>query len=241
MNSGMMGKWGVAVLMLAVSQMAGLAYAQSAGETLYDVYSLSSEASVEIQNDLMIASLVVQQEDADPAKLAEKVNANMAWAIQQLDEFASLKVSTRDYQTYPRYDTSQVRRLIGWRATQSLQIETDDFGAAGQAIQKLQERLQVQGIRHMARESTRRAASEALISEALDAFKARARLIQKNMGALGYKVLDVNIQTGESSAPMFTARAEMADMMRSSVATEPALEAGTSRVNVQVFGRVQLD
>lgn len=241
MKSGMVRSWGFALLAFFGAQVAGVAYGQPGDEALYDVYSLSSEASAEVQNDLMIATLLVQQEDADPASLAEKVNSTMAWAIEQLGEFETLKVSTRDYQTYPRYDTSQVRRLIGWRATQSLQIETEDFGAAGQAIQKLQEKLQVQGIRHMARESTRRAASDALIAQALDAFKARAALIQDNMGAGGYKVLDVNIQTGESSAPMFTARAEMADMMRSSVATEPALEAGTSRVNVQVFGRVQLD
>ncbi len=221
--------------------LGGAAQAQSGSEPQYDVYSLSSEASAEVPNDLMIANLVVQQEDADPARLAEKVNATMSWATEQLRAFDTLKISTRDYQTYPRYDTSQVRRLIGWRATQSLQLETEDFGAAGKAIQILQEKLQVKGIRHMAKESTRREASDALIGEALDAFKARAELVQQNMGATSYRVLDVNIQTGESSAPMFTARAEMADMARSAVAAEPALEAGTSRVNVQVFGRVQLD
>ncbi len=241
MKTRMCGKWVLLAVVFWIVQASGLAQAQSGGEPQYDVYSLSSEASAEVPNDLMIATLVVQHEDADAARLAEKVNSTMSWATQQLGEFDTLNISTRDYQTYPRYDSSQVRRLIGWRATQSLQLETEDFGAASQAIQKLQEKLQVKGIRHMAQESTRRQASDALISEALDAFKARAVLVQQNMGASGYKVLDVNIQTGESSAPMFTARAEMADMVRSSVATEPALEAGTSRVNVQVFGRVQLD
>lgn len=214
--------------------------AQSSDAPLYDVYSLSGEASMEIANDLMIATLQVQQEDADPASLAEKINSTMSWALETLQEFDSLKVSTRDYQTYPRYDTSQVRRLIGWRATQSLQIESSDFGAAGKAIQALQERLQVKGIRHLAQEDTRKAVVDQLIGEALDAFKARAELVRDNMGSSGYDVLDVNIQTGESNSPIYAPRAEMADMMRSSVATEPALEAGTSRVNVQVFGRVQL-
>lgn len=242
MKTRMSGRWVWLPVLFWIVQASGLAQAQTGGEPQYDIYSLSSEASAEVPNDLMIATLVVQHEDADAARLAEKVNSTMSWATQQLGEFDTLKISTRDYQTYPRYDSSQVRRLIGWRATQSLQLETGDFGAASQAIQKLQERLQVKGIRHMAQESTRRQASDALISEALDAFKARAALVQQNMGASGYKVLDVNIQTGESSAPpMFAARAEMADMVRSSVATEPALEAGSSRVNVQVFGRVQLD
>ncbi len=165
----------------------------------------------------------------------------MAWATNLLRPYEMLNIKTRDYQTYPRYDTSQVRRLIGWRATQTLQLETEDFGAAGEAIQKLQEKLQVQGIHLMTKDSTREAASDQLIDEALNAFKDRARLVQKNMGSSGYTVLDVNIQTGQSNAPMFNARAEMADVMRSSVASEPVVEPGTSRVTVQVFGRVQLD
>ncbi len=215
--------------------------AQSGGETLYNVFNLTSEATVEVDNDLMIATLVVQQEDKDPAVLADKVNEAMTWAIDVLRPYEKLDIKTRDYQTYPRYDTSQVRRLIGWRATQTLQLETEDFGAAGQAIQKLQEKLQVQGVRLMTKDSTRERASDQLIDKALNAFKDRARLIQKNMGATGYQILDVNIQTGQSNAPMFNARAEMADVMRSSVASEPVVEPGTSRVTVQVFGRVQLD
>lgn len=231
---------------LALAGVLGLqavlpAQAQSSGETLYNVFNLTSEATAEIDNDLMIATLVVQQEDKDPAVLADKVNSTMAWAVDQLRPFKTLSIKTRDYQTYPRYDTSQVRRLIGWRATQTLQLETEDFGAAGQAIQQLQEKLQVQGIRLMTKDATREKASDQLIGEALDAFKDRALLVQKNMGSAGYRVLDVNIQTGQSNVPMLNARAEMADVMRSSVAAEPVVEPGTSRVTVQVFGRVQLD
>ncbi|ASJ75506.1 SIMPL domain-containing protein [Granulosicoccus antarcticus] len=215
--------------------------AQSSGETLYNVFNLTSEATTEIDNDLMMATLVVQQEHRDPAVLADKINSTMAWAVDLLRPFKTLNVKTRDYQTYPRYDTSQVRRLIGWRATQTLQLETEDFGAAGQAIQQLQEKLQVQGIRLMTKDSTREKASDQLIGEALDAFKDRALLVQENMGSSGYRILDVNIQTGQSNVPMLNARAEMADVMRSSVASEPVVEPGTSRVSVQVFGRVQLD
>lgn len=233
-------RWWVLALFLGL-QAVGSVQAQTGGETLYNVFNLTSEAVAEIDNDLMIATLVVQLEDKDPAVLADKVNASMAWAIDMLRPYEMLSIKTRDYQTYPRYDTSQVRRLIGWRATQTLQLETEDFGAAGQAIQKLQEKLQVQGIRLMTKDSTREAASIQLIDEALNAFKDRALLIQKNMGATGYRILDVNIQTGQSNAPMFNARNEMADVMRSSVASEPVVEPGTSRVTVQVFGRVQLD
>ena len=52
---------------------------------------------------------------------------------------------TRDYRTWPRRDTSQRNRLIGWSGSQSLVLESGDFAAMAQAMQTLQERLQVQG------------------------------------------------------------------------------------------------
>jgi predicted secreted protein len=215
--------------------------AQANEDTLYNVFSLSSEASAEVDNDLMVATLVVQAEDKDPALLASKINASMSWAVNVLRPYGALKTKTRDYQTYPRYDTGKNRKLIGWRGNQSIQIETDDFEAAGKAIQKLQERLQVQGIQLAAKAETRTAAADALMNDALSAFKKRASLIQRNMGASGYRILDVNIQTDQGHAAMYDSRSSRMETMSSSRVAEPSIEAGTSRVSVQVYGRVQLD
>ncbi|MFT6300853.1 MAG: putative secreted protein [Pseudomonadales bacterium] len=215
--------------------------AQANGETLYNVFSLSSEASAQVDNDLMVATLVVQAEDQDPALLASKINLTMSWAVNVLRPYGALKTKTRDYQTYPQYDSGKKRKLIGWRGSQSIQIETDDFQAAGEAIQKLQERLQVQGIQLAAKAETRSSAADALINEALSAFKQRALLIQRNMGATGYRILDVNIQSDQGGAAMYDSRLSGVEMMRSAVVSEPSIEAGTSRVSVQVYGRIQLD
>jgi len=217
-------------------------FAHANEETLYNVFSLSSQASSEVDNDLMVATLVVQAEDKDPALLASKINSSMSWAVNVLRPFGSLKTKTRDYQTYPRYDSGKNRKLIGWRGSQSIQIETDDFEAAGKAIQKLQERLQVQGIQLAAKTDTRSAAADALITDALSAFKKRASLIQRNMGATGYRILDVNIQSNQGGGPaMYDSRSKGMDMMRSAAVAEPSIEAGTSRVSVQIHGRIQLD
>jgi len=206
--------------------------------TLYEVFSLSASASADVDNDWMTATLAVQAEDKDAAALANKVNATMSWAVNQLRPYSTLETKTRDYQTYPRYDSSQARRLIGWRATQTLQISTDDFKSAGKAIQQLQERLQVQGIQLSVKEATRKVASDRLINEALNAFKQRARLVQTNLGAPGYRIIDVNIHA-DNNAQQFNHYE--ADMMRSKVASAPAIESGSSKVSVQVSGRIQLD
>jgi len=216
------------------------ALGQSTDAPIYNVFSLRSQATAEVDNDLMIATLAVQAEDRDPAALASKINASMSWAVNVLRPYGALKTKTRDYQTHPRYDTSKNRRLIGWRGNQSLQIETDDFEAAGKAIQKLQERLQVQGIRLTAKSATREAAADKLINEALTSFKERAALIQRNMGLSGYKILDVTIQNDQGSPAYDAGVRSMARMSESAVA-QPAIEAGTSRVSVQVYGRVHIE
>ena len=231
-------RWSIGLVLVFLGST--VTFANDAGSnTLYGVFSLSASASADIDNDRMTATLVVQAEDKDAAQLANRVNAAMSWAVNQLRPFATLETKTRDYQTFPRYDTSQSRRLIGWRATQTLEITTGDFKAAGKAIQQLQERLQVQGIRLSAKEETRKVASDRLINQALDAFKQRALLVQTNMGATGYRIIDMNIQTDNDKAHFNSF--ERADVLRSSVAKAPVIEAGSSRVSVQVSGRIQLD
>ena len=55
-----------------------LSHAQSAADTLFNVFTFTSEASAEVDNDLMTATLVVQDEDKDSAQLANKINEAMS-------------------------------------------------------------------------------------------------------------------------------------------------------------------
>lgn len=215
---------------------------QASDDRLYNVFSLNTAASAEVDNDLMVATLVVQEENADPALLASDINTSMRWALDIVRPFDTLNTRTHDYQTYPYYDTGENRKLIGWRGSQSIRIETDDFQTAAKAIQALQERLQVQSIQLAAKATTRSMAVDALIDDALNAFKKRASLIQNTMGATGYRIIEASVNSDQGSIGMYDPRsAKSVHMMRSAGIAEPAIDAGTSRVSVQVFGSIQLD
>lgn len=214
---------------------------QQQGEAaLYNVFSLSVEVSTEVDNDLMRANLVVQAENQDAAILSNQINQTMAWALKQLEDYPSLKLETRDYQTFPRYDNSKARQLVGWSANQILQIETDDFPAASKAIQTLQGRLQVQGMRLTAKQQTRQGAADLLITDALLAFKQRAELVQKNMGASTYRIVDVDIQTDNQFNPIMQ-RSEMSMRSNDASISAPSIEGGSSLVSVRLAGRIQLN
>jgi len=223
------------------SQVLAQAPLQAGNEPLYDVYQLSAEAQIDVANDLMTVNLVATATGSDAAQLANKINATMGWAVNKLGPFTAIETKTLDYQTHPQYERNG-SRIKGWVASQSIQLETDDFEQAGDAIQVLQERMQVQGMRLKAKADTRERAEEQLINTALESFKRRAKLVQTNMGANGYRVMNLSINTSGSGGHY-----RQQDHMRGAVKMSessfdgPAIEAGTSAVTVHLNGQIQLD
>lgn len=231
------------LLFICLVLMGGqVAFAQDSHshEPQYDVYQLSASAEIEVPNDLMTVTLVAQATGSDAAALANQINASMGWAVSKLKPYTAIDTRTLDYQTQPQYERNG-SRIKGWIASQSIRLETDDFEQAGKAIQLLQERLQVQGMRMSAKPETRKRAEDELMNKALNAFKARALLVQTNMGAPAYRIMNLSINangSGRQYAQMDNYRGAEAKM---SVASGPAIEAGTSQVSVHVNGQIQLE
>lgn len=232
-----LGTYLVATLLcLLGAHSTGFAQNLTATEPQYDVYHLSADAQAEVANDLMSVNVVAQATGTDSAELANKINANMGWALSQLKAYPSIETRTLDYQTYPQYERNG-SRIKGWVASQSIRLESDDFEQTSKALQLLQERLQVQGMQLKAKPETRKKAEDQLINRALEAFKQRATLVQTNMGAPGYRIMNLSINTN-GAQPRHNYRT---DTMEMSVQSAPAISAGTSSVTVNVSGQIQLE
>lgn len=231
----------VPALLAALPAAVTTARAHGLVEPPQDTFTFSVSSETEIGNDLMRATLVVQGEGEEAAALADEINATMRWALETLAPHESIRRKTSDYRTWPRYDTSERQRLIGWWASQTLELESGDFAAMSVAMATLQERLQVQGTELAVRPETLRRASESLIEEALAAFRTRAELVRTSFGAGGYRVLEVDIDTGGSGADVMMRSRTMAAESADAGVSEPGIAAGSSRVSVQVRGRVRLE
>ena len=207
-------------------------------EPVFDRYSLQASAEGEVNNDLLLAELVVESENRDAATLANHINATMAWALEQAKRYPTVKTQSGNYNTWPQYERKQ-NRIIGWRSSQILKLESDDFSTARKLIKVLQERLQVRGMQLAAKTETRRDREDDLISEALNAFTQRASLVQATMGASSYQVIKVNIITdARMAAPPRMARNYASESMK--VASEPAIAAGSTTLTVSIDGQIQL-
>lgn len=208
-------------------------------EVLFDQYTLQSSAEGEVVNDLMMVHLQVQHEDRDASVLAEKVNADMAWALDELKEFTQVDTDTRNYSTYPKYEQN---RVVGWRSSQTLVIQGTEFEELKNALQILQGKLQIQRMQFQPQDETRKQVEDELIQQALANFKHRAQIVQQSMSAAGYRVMQININTGGDRPGRVRMEAQSTNIaaMSRSVDSAPAVDAGQSKITVSISGQIQL-
>lgn len=205
-------------------------------EVVFDQYTLQASAEDEVVNDLMMVHLQVQHEDRDAGQLAEKVNRDMTWALEQLKAFDQVDTETQNYSTRPKYEQ---KRVVGWRSSQTLVIQGTEFEQIKDALQILQSRLQVQRMQFQPREETRKLMEDNLIKQALENFRRRALIVQESMNAADYRVMQLNINTNSGAR---SGRVRMAAQTAaiSSVETAPAVEGGQSKITVGISGQIQL-
>lgn len=220
------------IAVIAGLLFSGFSYAHE--EVLFDQYTLQASAEGEVSNDLMLVHLQVQHEDRDAKVLADKVNKDMAWALELLEEFEQIETDTRSYTTHPKYEQN---RIVGWSSVQTLVIQGSDFEDLKAALQKLQSRLQIQRMQFQPRDETRKQIEDELIQQALANFNHRATIVQDSMSASAYRIIQININTGGRGGGH--ARMQASSMARS-VESAPAVEAGQSKIAVNISGQIQL-
>jgi len=213
--------------------------ATAAAETAVaeDQVSFQVEVGREVGNDRMLAILNATAEEKKPADLADRINSTMAWALDQTRANKQVTLRSGSYQTYPVYGDN--RKIVRWRGRQELQLESQDVDQLSQLVGTLQSQLQMQSMQFSVSHDRRQQVENELIEQALEAYQARAEIVRKSLGAKTYKLLDINIHSAGRS-PVIPMRAEAVSTMSRSSVSKPALEQGTSRVDVQVSGKIRL-
>ncbi|MEE9492911.1 MAG: SIMPL domain-containing protein [Gammaproteobacteria bacterium] len=200
-----------------------------------DQVNFQIDVDTEVENDQINVVLSIHEKNRHPAQLAVKINDAMAWALEIARSYDKIDIKTGSYQTYPVYNN---KRISSWRGQQDLLLQGSEVSAISELTGRLQERLQVQSMRFSVSRERQRQEQEKLISDALQAFQKRAALIAKNLGATGYDIETVSIQ---SSGQPYMPRMRMESMTKTtSMASAPAMEAGSSKVQVTVSGAVRL-
>ena len=220
------------ILLLVSLAVAGPVRADD--EVRYNQVHLQAQQSRSVSNDTMHITLSTFANMRDAAKLADRINEDMDWALAKAKAVAGVRVSTGTYQTWPVYKENVIK---GWRGQQSLMLEGTDTKSLGRLAGDLQERLQVKSMNFSVSDEKRTEVENALIRTALEAFKLRARIVGDNLQANGYRIVDININTSAQRPPVvYQARAATLEAASAPVAAE----AGESDIRVMVNGTVEL-
>lgn len=224
-------------LRMAVLCLSCVATAAPADTTQrYNQVRLQAAQHEAVSNDTMHVTLSTSGEDKDAARLAARINADMEWALAQAQGFEQVKAGTGSYQTWPVHHKSEFQ---GWRARQSLMLESKDMQGLGQLTGRLQERLQVKSMNFTVSDARRTAVENRLISAALDAFRERARIVGDNLQATGFRIVELNVNAGGQQPPVVY-RARMAASAMEADAAAVAVTGGESDIQVTVDGVIEL-
>ena len=198
-----------------------------------NVVSFQVEASREVANDRVRATVGVTEEGSEPAELAERVNQTMTWALGVAQAAVGVRAESGAYQTSPVYDRGQIR---GWRVSQDLVLHSGDVPAVVELIGTLQGRLLLRGLDFRVSDERRRAVEGELIQEALAAFRERAELVRKSLEGRGYTIGRLTISTRAIAPRERRLRTAQAESM-----TAPAVAGGESTLKVTIAATIELE
>lgn len=138
--------------------------------------NLDARSALEVDNDIMRASLFVELEDTDASRLADKVNRATGEALKVAKGFARLRTKTSGYTSYPVTDKN---KIVRWRSRSEIAIEGEDFRLMAEAIGKLQAIMQLGAVDFSVSPGARTRAENSLAQSAIAEFLRKAELVTK--------------------------------------------------------------
>ncbi|MFK7606260.1 MULTISPECIES: SIMPL domain-containing protein [unclassified Pseudomonas] len=206
----------------------------------YNQVSLRAEASQEVPRDLMIVTLYTEAQNSDSAKLAAEITTTMNNALNQAKQVKEVTLRQGSRNSFPIYD-NKTQKITGWRERAELRLESTDFAALSKLTGELMQTLKMGNMQFTVANATRKTSEDALLKDAVNAFKARAQLASDALGGKGYKIVSLNLNSNGYPQPYMRG----AMMMKAAApamdsAPTPEIEAGTSEVSMSADGVIEI-
>ncbi len=217
-----------------LTAMISSAHAEPTG---YDQLSFQTEIKEDVANDEVRASLYKKAQAADSKSLATTLNTSINRALAIAKRYPTVSVSTGQQSTYPRYDKND--KIIGWTGQANIDIKSTDFTATSQLIADLQETLVMNNLNFGVSEIKQSTLEQKLMTEASRAFQQQAKNLTRAWDARGYRVVTVNLNTGNNNYPRPMYSSMRAADAESSVPSQN-FESGNSTVSVTANGTIEL-
>lgn len=206
-----------------------------ADEQHYNQISLRAEASSEVVQDRMHVTLYTESQHEDPAQLAAQTTQTINKALQRARQVKGVEVSQGSRSSYPVYE-EKGQQITGWRERAELRLESSDFAALSKLTGKLMQDLQMGSMQFSVSDAIRKENEDALLKDAVAAFRARAQLATEALGGSDYRIVSLNLGNGGGYQPE---RRNFAMKSMDSMPT-PEVEAGTRQISINAEGVIEV-
>lgn len=204
----------------------------------YNVVQVQADATRQVSNDEMNATLYIEKTNKQPAELANQINQMMTQGIASAKKYSQVQVKTGTQRTYPIYDNDS-RKLKEWRARAEIQLNSKDFKAMSQLISELQQNFQTADISFSISDEQRKRVENELLVDASKNFQQRAQALTQAWHKTSYELVNLNIDTNND----YPAPAMNFMMAKARIADAPATQevsGGESKITVHANGSIQL-
>lgn len=210
-----------------------------ADDARYNQIALRAEVNQEVAHDLMHVTLYSEAQNSDPAKLAAEITTTLNQTIERARKAQGVSVKLGSRHSYPVYD-DKGQAITAWRERAELRLESADFAQLSALTGELLQQMKMAGMDFSIATDTRKNREDALLKDAVEAFKARAQLATEALGGKGYKLVNLSLNSGGFQPPMPMRAYAAKGMAMMEAAPTPEIEAGTSQVTVTADGVIEV-
>ncbi|AZZ46621.1 MAG: SIMPL domain-containing protein [Pseudomonadales bacterium] len=207
-----------------------------ADEQHYNQISLRAEASSEVAQDRMHVTLFTESQHEDPAQLAAQTTRTMNKALQRARQAKEVEVSQGSRSSYPVYE-EKGQQITAWRERAELRLESGDFAALSKLTGELMQDLKMGSMYFSVSDSIRQQNEDALLKDAVTAFRARAQLATEALGGNDYKIVSLNLTSAGNFQPEMMRSVSMKSM---DAMPTPDVEAGTRQISINADGVIEV-
>ena len=223
---------------LAFTTAGLLSVTAHAEEPRYNQISLSTQVSHEVAHDLMQVTLYTEAQNQDPAALAAEITRTLNAGLAKARGVQGVTVSQGSRNSYPVY-SEKGEQISAWRERAEIRLESADLAALSKLTGDMLKTLKMGGMSFSIADATRKKEEDALIKDAVAAFKERAQLTTEALGGSTYKLVSLNLNSGGFVRPPMRMEAMKAASFASDSVT-PDVEAGTSQVTMNADGVIEV-
>lgn len=221
--------------------LAGLTFAgHSLADPLnYNQVSLRAEVQQSVNNDTLTVTLFTEEQDADPAKLANRITARLNQGLETARKNSNIRVSSGNRYSQPVYDEKR-KNVLAWRERGEITLEGTDFAAISSTMSSLLGDLSLGGMQFGLSPATRGTTEDELIKQAIEAFRQRADIATQGLGGNSYRIVQLNLNTQFMTPRPYMQSGRMMAMPAVAEMAAPAVEGGQADVTVSADGTIEV-